>query len=293
MHLIKNLGLDPDDFEVVYTLKESEFYYAFNKDTDNNFISELNYALFKAKKADRKKTGIIISGHPDYPPFMWESRGSIIGIGVELAKIVCEELNVPCKVNYAGPWKRVQENGRQGSVDLIVGIYKNEQRETYLDYTEPYMSDPTSIALHRGKDLAFKDRSDLIGFTGVTMHGDSFGQDLDSYIDQNLNLQRAHNSDAIFKNLINDRVDYVLWGYYPILTNASKLGLIDRIKILTPPVAVENMFMAFSKKSQFKKLLPQVNKIIERLRADGTFDRLSRKYLDIYQEQFGTGALLK
>lgn len=47
--MLKNAGLNPDSYEVVYTLKESELYFAFHKGTSDLIISELNEVLKKIK----------------------------------------------------------------------------------------------------------------------------------------------------------------------------------------------------------------------------------------------------
>jgi len=120
---------------------------------------------------------------------------------------------------------------------------------------------------------------------GITIHGDSFGQELDEFIEEELNIQRVHNSKAVLKNLISGRVDYILWGYYPVVTNAVKIGVLDKLKIHAKPIAAENMYMAFSKKSPYKKYIPEANKIIKRLRGDGTIAKLAKKYLKLYQSQ--------
>jgi polar amino acid transport system substrate-binding protein len=41
-YLIKELGLNPDEYELVYLLEEVELYYAFSKDFDDAFIQRLN-----------------------------------------------------------------------------------------------------------------------------------------------------------------------------------------------------------------------------------------------------------
>lgn len=248
----------------------------------------ISYNCFAEQKADTDAHNsgmpkfMIVSGHPNYPPFMWQKGEEITGAGVELATLICKELNIPFKIKWTGPWQRVQNLAKSGALDLIVGIYSNDERRTYLDYTIPYMSDPTSVTVLNEKVFDYKNWKDLIGKSGITMHGDSFGQDLDIFIDKKLNVNRAYTVDAIVKNLIAGRVDYILWGYYPTVINAAEQGVYDKIKVLEPPVVTENMYMAFSKKSPFKKYLPEVNSILKRYKEDGTVEMLIERNLSIY-----------
>ena len=53
MYLILTMGLNPEDYEVVHTLKKADLYYVFHKDTDKKFINDLNQVLKELKKADQ------------------------------------------------------------------------------------------------------------------------------------------------------------------------------------------------------------------------------------------------
>ncbi len=223
---------------------------------------------------------IIISGHPDYPPFMRKQGNSIVGVGVDLAKIALNELKVPMEVRYTGPWKRVQKNARHGRIDLIIGIYSNDDRRKYLDYTDAYTSNPTTIFTLKGNEFPYSQWDDLIGRRGTTMLGDSFGQDLDQFILDNLQIDRVFEVKENFERLNQGRADYFLWGYYPVLISARKLGYEKRITAVTRSIVDEHLYMAFSKKSDYKKLIPQINRIIERLKKDGTVKRLIAKHME-------------
>lgn len=51
-YLMISLGLDPDEYESVYTLKEVGLYYAFHRNTDDQLIQALNRTLQEMKQPD-------------------------------------------------------------------------------------------------------------------------------------------------------------------------------------------------------------------------------------------------
>ena len=51
-YLMIKLGMDPDEYESVYTLKQVDLYYAFHKDTDDQLIHTLNRTLQEMKQPD-------------------------------------------------------------------------------------------------------------------------------------------------------------------------------------------------------------------------------------------------
>lgn len=50
---IKQAGLNPDDYEVVHTLKEAELYYSFNKDSNPTAIAAMSKALDELRKSGK------------------------------------------------------------------------------------------------------------------------------------------------------------------------------------------------------------------------------------------------
>ena len=51
-YLMIRMGIDPDNYESVYTLKQAALYYAFHKDTDEQLIQALNTTLQELKQPD-------------------------------------------------------------------------------------------------------------------------------------------------------------------------------------------------------------------------------------------------
>ena len=58
-YLMIKLGIDPDEYESVYTLKQAELYYTFHRDTDDQLIHALNRTLRELKQPDTTgKSGV-------------------------------------------------------------------------------------------------------------------------------------------------------------------------------------------------------------------------------------------
>ena len=51
-YLMIQQGIDPDEYESVYTLRQAVLYYAFHKDTDDQLIEALNKSLQELKQPD-------------------------------------------------------------------------------------------------------------------------------------------------------------------------------------------------------------------------------------------------
>jgi len=228
---------------------------------------------------------VLASGHSEYPPFMWKEGENIIGVGAELTSSIFEEINIKVDCKYIGPWKRVQHEARNGRLDLILGIYKNEDRIKYLTYPEEsYTSDPVVIFVKKGKSFFFSGWEDLIGKKGGAIIGDSFGQDFDSFAKKNLNVYRMVKIQNGLWMLNLSRLEYMIYGLYPGRIRAIEIGLKNKIEYLPIPLIESNAYQAFSKKSKFIKYLPYFNQRIAELKADGTVLKLIEKYMSRWEK---------
>lgn len=241
----------------------------------------LGFLFYKSPFA---RDPLIISGHPNYPPLTWQENGEIVGVAIELAKTVFTELNIPYTIKATGPWKRVQQNAKEGLIDVITSIYLNAERNQYLDYTISFTTDPSVIFVLKGNAFPFNKWEDLIGRQGITTLGESYGEEFDRFIEQYLKIDRVKSHLQNFKMLEKGRVDYILFPLYPGRALAIETGYMEKIEIL-PLIAHDSYFyMAFSKKSNLKHLLAPVNQIITRLIQEGAIDQWFLKYEDRYEK---------
>lgn len=225
---------------------------------------------------------LVVSGHPNYPPYMWIQDGELTGIGVELVKTVCQEMNLQCETAAIDSWKRVQEKVRGGEIDILVGAYSNVDRRTYMDYSNAYMQDKTSVIVHKDRTFPFAVATDLIGKRGVTIYGESFGQELDTFIAEKLHISYAYKAKSIFENLRQERADYILWGHFTWKLNARVNGADKWCVALQTPINTVGMYLTFSKQSNFKDKIPEINQIIARLQQNGTMKRWQNQFMDQY-----------
>ena len=228
-----------------------------------------------------------ISGLPNYPPVLWEADGTLVGVGAELAKRICTELKVRYRLKPL-PWIRALHETEYGEIDMIAGAYFKKDRQAYMDYSIPFMKDPGAVFVMKGHAFPFKKLKDLIGKKGVTMLGYSWGENFDQYAKAHLDMVTVTTPMQALKMLERCRVDYWVYGLYSGAFVATKAGMGDKVESLEHYVSQEDLYITFSKKSQFRHLLPRVNAIIKRLEANGVIDGWIQHYLKKYRETLAT-----
>ena len=227
---------------------------------------------------------LIASGHPEYAPIMWRENNTIVGAGPELVRLLFKDLKVTVKTPYSGDWNKVQEEAKEGKVDVLVGLYMTEDRKAFFEYSNPYAKDPVTVFVAKGKGFPYSKWDDLIGKTGTTTVGDSFGQAFDRFLSEKLTVTRSATVEESFSKLLKGRADYFIYAMYSGLFEADRLGIANKIELLPREICVENWYVGISKKSPYAKYLPQINKKLDELINNGTVDRLIEKYGSQYRK---------
>jgi len=217
---------------------------------------------------------LVVSGHPEWAPIMWQSGNKIIGAGPDLMEKICVDLKIVCDVKATGIWDEVQEKTKSGETDILVAAYKTDARMEYMNYSDPYTTDPISVFVKNGSNFNYTKWDDLIGKKGVLTTGDSYGQEFDSFIKDKLTTTRVDTAKEAFDKVTSGNADYLIYALYSGKSEIKKENLTDKIVALPKKVTEENFYITISKKSPFVKLMPKINELIEKYKSDGTIDKM-------------------
>jgi polar amino acid transport system substrate-binding protein len=210
-----------------------------------------------------EKNPVLASGHPDWAPIMYKDGNNISGIGPNLTRAIFKEMGLNVKIVYAGSWDVVLEKAKHGELDVIVGLYKTEEREEYLCFSEPYATDPVVLFLNENNLFDYNKKEDLVGKKGVATVGDSYGQEIDDFIvAENLNISRVSNPEEAFKRLQDGKVDYFIYSAYAgdrVIAEKKLLGF-EKSKI----VSSQPFYIGVSKKSKYADRIPEINAALKK-----------------------------
>jgi polar amino acid transport system substrate-binding protein len=224
------------------------------------------------------RVGIIASGHPEWPPIMFQSGSTIDGAGAALVKKIFADLGVPVTTPYAGTWDEVQAKARTGDVDVLVAAYKTTERLTYMVYSDPYTTDPVAIYVAKGKAFPFDNWNVLIGKKGIAMVGDSYGQAFDDFAAASLTLTRVTTATDAYNMIASGQGDYFLYSLYAGDDFLKKAGTASQFESLPKFVDEENFYITISKKSPYASYLNLLNQQLAKYKADGTITALIAQY---------------
>ncbi len=265
-----------------YEAEDVEFAVAFKKGSD--LTDEVNDILKKLKNKGKidnlaKKYFDSVSNdnilrvatNSPFPPYEYKLDGELVGIDIEIAKAIAEELNAEIEF-YDMEFDALFHSVKQGQTDmLIAAVTVTEERLQTVDFTSPYFKNvqvvivPESSDITTVSDLSGKMIGAQAGTTAYIYSSDEFGSD------NVFNYSTA--ADAI-SDLKSGEIDAV------IMQAEQAKQLLDEsadIKILDEKYSIEEYSIGISKDNT--ALLNEVNEILDTLKTDGTIDEIISKYI--------------
>ena len=232
--------------------------------------------------AKEKCSQVIISSHPNYPPFHWRIDDRLVGASIDISKQIFAELKVSSHVVFAGPWKRVLKSAKDEKIDFIPALKNTTERRQFLRFSnESFASNPVAVFMRNSDSLKPKTLNDLHGLFGSISAGDKHGEPIDSFLKQQNNLQNIHGIAQNFQMLTLKRTDYFIDGYYAA-QNYLKVNNVRndfKVAILFNEPKVHN---AFSKTYAAKcpEVVEQFDRRLKLLKKSGAVDAAISKYND-------------
>lgn len=93
---------------------------------------------------------IIYSPDPNFHPFEFVSKdGSVQGITPDILKIISQKLNISISNVTYQSWSEVLNGLKRGEIDFVGTITKTKERESYFDFTSPYLNVPVALFIHK------------------------------------------------------------------------------------------------------------------------------------------------
>ncbi|KXH87102.1 amino acid ABC transporter substrate-binding protein [Sporosarcina sp. HYO08] len=220
----------------------------------------------------QKEGKLVIGTEGIYPPFSFhDEKGDLTGFDVELATEVAKRLNVE-PVFLETQWDAMFAGLDAKRFDMVanqVGI--REDRIEKYDFSEPYISSAAVL-------IASEDNNDIKSFED--MKGLKSAQTLTSNFGD---LARSYGAEIEAIEGFNQAVELILTKRVDVTIN-DKLSYLDfkkhkpdaAVKIVATSEDASQSGFLFRKGSE--TLITEVNKALNEIIEDGTYDKISEKW---------------
>ncbi len=220
--------------------------------------------------------GVLTVGtNAEFPPFEYvDDNGEPDGFDIALIKAIGEKLGVTVEVENMEFEALVSAIGSK--IDLaIAGMTVTDERQASVDFSNPYYDALQYVIVPEGSEIASFD--DLAG-KNIGVQLGTTGDFIASDDVEGANVSQYNKGVDAVNDLLNGRVDCVIIDKNPAQVFETQFsGQIKALDGAQFGFEVENYAIALPKGDA--ALAQQVNKALEEIKADGTFDQLVADYI--------------
>lgn len=170
----------------------------------------------------QKKSQINVCIDPDWMPLEKFEQGKHIGMTADYFKIFNQKIPAPINIIQTSSWTESIERAKSRECDLFSLAMVTEERQTYMNFTEPYLTIPLVIATN----------SDEMFIADISLITDKKIGIVKGYAFAEILRKRYPEMKIIDVNSLNDGLDMV--------NNGELFGLIDTLA--TIGFAIQNNF---------------------------------------------------
>lgn len=144
------------------------------------------------------------------PPYANFVNDEFVGINVDITKAIAHKLNK--SINYINcPFARCMSLMKDGTVDMIVGIKKTDERSQYVTYLDaPYNTQyyPLKFFVRKDSEFTIEKYEDLKNLRIGTIRGALYFEQFDN--DKALNKVEVLNYYQLIQLVLKERIDTFL-----------------------------------------------------------------------------------
>ena len=239
-------------------------------------------AIGGAASADDMRT-VRIGTEGAYPPFnSIDTSGQLVGFDIDIANALCAAAHFKCEF-VVQDWDGIIPALQANKYDAIVASMSiTPKRMEVVDFTHKYYNTPAKFIAAEGTEFDFTQNTGLdgkkIGVQGSTIH-----EDFARFMWPKAEVVTYATQDEANADLESGRVDLVMADSVALLEGFLKTDAGQGFAFVgpdynDPKFHGEGAGIAVRKGE--KDLVDALNKAIDQIRADGTYQKINAKYFD-------------
>lgn len=224
--------------------------------------------LFLFSIAEAK--GPLVLGNDAWPPYIVE--GDEQGTAETLVCQALERSGWQCGVKVDN-WDKVLNDARTGTIDGIAAAWRDSDRETYLLFSKPYLSNRIVPVVNNKNSVVIKSSDDLAGLRVAMVKGYAYGDEIMAMI-SNVEVIEAKNPSEALKHLSNGTADTALLNELVARNEQEESGMEDLI-ITDFVLAFRDLHFAVSRQHPLaQEILDDFHRSYELMLADGSVNEI-------------------
>ena len=226
-----------------------------------------------------KKEKLVVGTEATFPPFEMVKDGQYTGIDMDIIRAIAEKQGYEVEIKNLG-FDALIPAVESGNIDCaIAAITIEPDRAKVVDFSKPYFDAGLIIAVKKDtagisttKDLQGKRIAAQVGTTGADTCQKIKTED------PSTKVKIFESVGEAFMELQKGGVDAVV-NDHPVTADYIKTSGKDNVKMVGEVFSADSQYGIAVKKGN-SKLLNDINKGLEELKASGEYDQIYKKWLD-------------
>ncbi len=231
-------------------------------------IVTMAVAITGCGSKDDKK--LIMATNAEFPPYEYKEGDKFLGIDVEIAQAIADELGMELEIEDIN-FDSIVAEVKSGKADMgVAGMTVTEDRKKNVAFSDTYATSAQVIIVKNDSTIA--DPEELEGKTiGVQLGttGDMLAGDI-----KKATIERYNKGADAIVALNQNKIDAVIIDRQPAKVFVEKN---EGIKIVDKEFSVEDYAIAIAKDNT--ELLNKVNDALAKLKDSGKIQEITDKYI--------------
>lgn len=223
------------------------------------------------------KTELMVGSDAAYAPFESEtSDKSVVGFDIDIVKAVADKAGLKIKIVNT-PWEGLFNQLQSGDRDILISaITINDERKKVMDFSDPYFEAVQLIAVPMESKV--KSLADLKSLKIGVQTGTSGDEIATKLVGKsNPNVKRFEGIPLALQELTGGGVDAVI-ADNGVVNNFLANNAKTFKTISDDGFSKEHYGIALKKGNS--ELMGKINGALAKIKADGTYDRIYKKYFE-------------
>ncbi len=229
--------------------------------------------------SQEQKTKLVIGTEATFPPFEMSKDGEYTGFDMDLIRAIAENQGYEVEIKNLG-FDALIPAVQSGNIDCaIAAITIDSERAKAVDFSKPYFDAGLIIAVKKEttgitttKDLQGKRVAAQVGTTGANTCQKIKDED------PSTEVKIFESVGEAFMELQKGGVDAVV-NDHPVTADYIKTSGKDNVIMVGEVFSADSQYGIAVKKGN-SKLLTDINKGLEEVKANGEYDTIYKKWLD-------------
>ena len=226
-----------------------------------------------ADESIKENKKLVVAVSPDYPPFEFKTlvdgKDQVVGSDIKLAQAIANELGVKLEVTTMS-FDNVLSSLQSGKADLAIsGISVTDERKKTFDFSYPYYETQNAIIVRKDQESTYSSLDALKGKKVAVQKGT---------IEEGLAKKQLKDSTVISLTAMGEAINEVKSGQVDTVDLEKPVAegyVAQNSDLALASVALkvddgDAKAVAMAKGND--KLKEAVNKVIKKLKSDGTYD---------------------